>query len=213
MLFAALVFSASLLAQRNSGESMADRQVERMKTALSLSDDQVARLKKANTDFREGHRAMVTDTTLTRGQLMARGKELMEGREKSVKQILTKEQYEKWMNAKPAATRRTWSEKRPDPRGGRGQHIERMKTTLGLSDDQVKGVESANAKMMEQFRGLRADTTLTREDRMKEHKRIAEERRASISKILTKEQYEKFAAFEKKPMRERQQRGPALKTR
>ncbi len=193
MLSAAILCSASVLAQRNSSETMADRQMARMKTELSLTDDQASRLAKANKEFRESHAQIFRDTSLTRQAMMTKGKALAEDRERKIKEILTKEQYDKWMNSKPAVR-----SGRTDARQGHRSGIHGMKTSLGLSDDQSAQMTRIHAEMMDKFRELRADTTLTREARTKEQKQIMEQRRSSVKKVLTEEQYEKFLAIEKK---------------
>ncbi len=200
LLLAAVLCSTSLFAQRNAGDAWQGRQVEKMKTELALTDDQVARLAKANEEFRQNHARVFRDTSMTRKDMMIKGRELAEGREKSIKEILTKDQYEKWMNSKPAVRRAG-----PAPHQSR-TGVEEMKAELGLSDDQVAKIKTINGAMMKQFRALRADSTLTREDRMKSQKRIMDERRTSIKKVLTEEQYEKFLTFEKQKIRGPQDR-------
>ena len=185
--------SISVFGQR-PGSSGSERQIERMKSELTLSEDQYARLKKVNDEFESEMRRMRADTALTREKAIAGRKISMDKRSAAVKEILTKEQYEKWMAMKPADSRKA---RQGRSRGNGYQSSEDLKEALGLSDDQTKKVKQYNAEMTGKFQKLRADTTVARENRMSAFKEIVADRNEKIRKVLTEDQYEKFLAFEK----------------
>jgi hypothetical protein len=184
--------SMSVFAQR-SGPSGGDRQIERMKTELALSEDQYTRLKKAHEEFEGEMRRMRADTALTREKAIAGRKVMIDKRSAALKEILTKEQYQKWMTMKPGESRKIRQGK---SRAHNYQSAEDLKEALGLSDDQAKKVKQYNAEMTGKFQKLRADTTVARANRMSAFKEIVADRNEKIKKVLTEDQYENFLAFE-----------------
>ena len=185
-----MAFGMNLFAQR-ADPSMNERQLERMKAELALSEAQYSRLKEGHEDFVKAQASLRADTALTREKAMAARKAMMERRTAAIKDILSKEQYEKWMAMKPGAERHSRPE-RPQ-----GNSMEDMKRELGLSDEQVKKVKDLNSQMTISFQKLRADTTASRANRTSALKEIVADRNEKIKKVLTEDQYEKFIAYEK----------------
>jgi protein CpxP len=95
---------------------------------------------------------------------------------------------------------------RPGGRGGApdpGARAERLKTELGLTDDQtakIKAVYEKNqAKNQEEMKKLREDTTMSREDKGKKMAEIFAATAEEIKPILTPEQQTKWKeAMEKR---------------
>jgi len=82
--------------------------LDAMKTQLSLTDDQVEKLKPIYKEQRDKLQALRSDTTLSREDMMAKRKELQAALSDKVKDILTPDQFAKW-------------QKMPQNRGRRGQ--------------------------------------------------------------------------------------------
>jgi hypothetical protein len=78
---------------------------------------------------------------------------------------------------------------------GHAQHVEHMRTALGLSDDQVKKMEAIHEKYHPQIKELWADETLNNEARITQMKTIREAKHAEIQQILTPEQWAKVEAM------------------
>lgn len=188
----AVMLSANLFAQRGSGTTMFERRLERMKEELSLSEEQVKRLTEANEKFLQEHSKLRTDTTLTRSERMERQKGLMETREKSLKEILTEDQYKQWMASGPGSNRQPAQQRR------RVSPIEQLKTEVGVSEDVARKIMAINTSAARQMQSLRSDTTMTDDERKKARQKVTDDRVESLKKIMTKEQYEKFVAYEKK---------------
>lgn len=189
-----VMFCVKGFAQRDL--STGGRQLERMKSELSLSDEQYNKLKEVDKKFTGDQAKLRSDTSLTREKVMADRKTMFEKRDSAVREILSKDQHEKWMAMKPA------------PRQGRGigrdaDPIAELKSELGISDDQAQKISDINRRMTSQFERLRADTTVLRSERPAEVKRIIGERNEKIKRLLTEEQFNRFIVYEK----EKTQRG------
>ena len=177
-----------------------ERQIDKMKSELALSEEQYSRLKKANDEFAKEMTRMRADTALTREKALAGRKVMIEKRSAAIKEILTKEQYDKWMAMKPRESKQGRQE-RPYPNGYHS--ADDLKKQLGLSDDQAGKLKQYNIEMRGKFQKLRADTTVARANRMSAFKEIVDDRNEKIRKVLTEDQYEKFLAFEKEQVQTR----------
>jgi hypothetical protein len=104
------------------------------------------------------------------------------------------------MAMKPDEARRT----RPSAR--KVDDMEKLRTEVGLSEEQVKKIKDINAIMTTAFQKLRADTTATGIARRSAAKTILDERNKKIKETLTSGQYEKFVAYEKERAQSRERR-------
>lgn len=184
-----------LISHAQGDSSPNNRRLEKLKTELSLSDDQVAKFKEANEKFRTGQMRLRGDTSLTRAELMAERKKMFEAREQTIKKIFTKEQHAKWMAMKPQQGRQ------PGRSDQRENYMERMKRTLGLNDEQVDKIQVINEDISKRFKELRSDTTATKAANAKAFRSISEERNARMKEVLTEDQYVKFREMEARRMR------------
>jgi periplasmic protein CpxP/Spy len=70
---------------------------------------------------------------------------------------------------------------------------EKMKTELNLTDEQYASVRSINFEFAKKASTLRADSSISRDQRHNQLKTIRQEKNAELNKILTKEQQQKWA--------------------
>lgn len=127
MLIALLLMSTLMFAQKGqhrggpkgkaSPEAMATRRADRMKTEVSLSDDQYTKVKAIFVKFTEGQAKVRQDSTLTRDASRAETKKLMDATEAELKTVLTPEQQTKWAEAKKAQRDRRGKGGRPQGAG------------------------------------------------------------------------------------------------
>jgi Spy/CpxP family protein refolding chaperone len=75
---------------------------------------------------------------------------------------------------------------------GREAQIEKWKTELNLSDEQVAKIQAANKKRKEQMDKLKEERKGERKENMEKIKGISEEFDRDMKAILTPEQYTKF---------------------
>lgn len=183
--------SLNVLGQRNRNLLPDEEQLAKMKTELSLTEDQVTRLQMINETFQEEGVLLNADTTMSAGQVAAENTRILRERNAGIRTVLTKDQFSRWM-----AIKKEQSTQRGGARAASQDNLQQMKTALGLSDEQLKSIMAINAKMSGEFRKLRADTVISREDRTGELKKIMANRNAKIKKVLTEEQYVKFLEYE-----------------
>ena len=121
MLVVLLLMSTLMFAQRGAyrgghdrakadPEAMATRRADRMKSELSLNDDQYTKVKAIYVKFAEGQAKVRQDSTMTREASRAETKKLMDASETELKAVLTPEQQTRWAEFKKAQR---------DRRGGR----------------------------------------------------------------------------------------------
>lgn len=91
------------------------------------------------------------------------------------------------------------------PRGG--DPVDRMKTELGLSDEQATQLKEVFAQMRPQKPGEQNGKTAEKRERPSEEqmKKQREEMNAKVKKILTSEQYTKFEQMQQRQRPERPQ--------
>src|SRR5260370_11013445 len=94
----------------------------------------------------------------------------------------------------------------PPPGGGRRgppsveQQMDRLTTELKLTDEQKPKVKAVLEDTSKKRQEMRADTSLSQEDRQTKNRAIMEEQGKKMKAILTPEQYEKYQTF-RPPMR------------
>lgn len=189
-----MMFSLNVYAQEKSDSSLHETHALRMKTELSLSDEQFSRVKALNEKLRADQARLRADTSATRAGIISATKSMLAERDKKMKEILSKEQYEKWMSM----TRR----QPPAGQRARGSDLmSEMKKELGLTADQVKKIKTINDHMAAEFKKIRLDTTATRQNKGQAMRSVLEKRNAQVKELLTEEQYDKFIAFEQQAVR------------
>ena len=196
-----MAISLSVFSQEQKDASFNERHAAKMKSELSLSDEQFNRIKTLDEKFRNDQAKLRADTSLTRENIITARKEMQLEREKEIKRVLSKEQYEKWtsmMSRQPPPSRQS---------PGSLDVMAEMKKEVGLNDDQVKGIKSLNETMTSKFRKLRSDTTITGRNKSHAIRATLEERNEKVKQLLTEEQYEKFVAFEQQKIREKRRGG------
>ncbi len=75
---------------------------------------------------------------------------------------------------------------------GREEQIEKWKTELNLSEEQVAKIQAANKKRKEQMDKLREERKSERKENIEKVKNITDEFDRDMKAILTPEQYTKF---------------------
>ncbi len=109
-----MLVSAAMFAQNGrkfDKTAMAAKRIEKMKTALSLTDDQVARLKAIDEKFSKSFEQLRKDTAISVGTSRARAKKLVDSRQAEVKSVLTPAQQTKWNEYKEKHRAQRWQHK------------------------------------------------------------------------------------------------------
>jgi Spy/CpxP family protein refolding chaperone len=105
---------------RHHGSAMASRGVDKMKSELSLTDDQVAKVKAINDKFTKSFEELRKDTTITIAASRAKARKLIADQRSQVNGVLTPAQQTKW------AEHKTWASHNRNhfdgKRGNRARH-------------------------------------------------------------------------------------------
>ena len=121
MMLAGLIMMSTIVFAQHPNEDragMATKRADKMKTQLSLSDDQYAKVKVINEKFAASHVALRKDTSITIGTSEKRREQLKKDHEAQLKKVLTDAQWTKWTALR--ATRSDDKKKHGHGRGGHG---------------------------------------------------------------------------------------------
>jgi hypothetical protein len=213
MMFLAMMMVSTLIFAQYKGDRSAspEIQAQKMKAALSLDDEQTGRIVEINKNFAASQAQLLADTARTKHDKAIERKRIQEEKNTQIRGVLTEEQFAQWTNIKKEKqdqrpmNKRQSAEKR---RGGMTDQMDALKAELNLTDEQYKKMIAINQTMAGKMKAIRKDSTVARGDFRTEVEKLKEEKSASVKKILSKEQYEKFVAFERERMTQRRRGGP-----
>ena len=156
---------------------------------LNLTEDQKARLKALQEENRKQMAELKSIDNITvkesRSKMEAQRKE----HRAKVQNILTNEQkaqLEKTRQERTAMSQER-SKARPD-----SYRVEKMKTDLGLSDEQYGKLKSNREAMAGKMKALRDDKSLNDENKKEQVKELRNKQKEDMKSILTEEQLKKF---------------------
>ena len=151
---------------------------------LNLTEDQKAKFKTLNEENRKQMSELKKNDNITvkewRSKMDAQRKE----HRAKVQNILTDEQ--KAQLEKSRQERAAMSLERSKTR------MEKMKTDLGLSDEQYAKLKSNREAMVEKKKALREDKSLNDESKKEQAKELRNKQKEDMKSILTEEQLKKF---------------------
>ena len=191
--------SMAFAQKKHGGWKDGSAQADKMKTELSLTDQQYASIKSIDEKYKNKFVALRSDSTVNRDTKFKQAKELKTERQKEVYKVLTPEQHAKWQAYKKdqAMMKKEQREK------ARAEHYEKLKTDLSLTDDQLTKVKDTNERFAAKRRELKKSKT-----EKSELKKLKAEHEASIKTILSEEQFAKWkAANEKRKDEAREHKG------
>lgn len=188
LLTAAVLFSGVMvLAQGQNGRRQHRSEfAERMKSRLSLTEEQYASIKKADESYRSKIETMrqdnKTDQQLKRTEL----RNLRQQRREEIGKILTAEQKAEW--------RKITDEKR-NQKGTRNQEqnerIDDLRKSLSLNDEQVTKIKQLHYERSKEIRSEKVDGQS--KEQTKEARKVSREKyHTAMKSILTPEQFTKW---------------------
>jgi Spy/CpxP family protein refolding chaperone len=185
MLAIVMMTSTIIFAQhaKSSHKGHTDR-FEKMKTDLALTDAQYASIKSIDTKYNNKRDALKNDTAQTREAKGAAFKTMRTDEENEIAALLTADQKTKWdkLKAEHGEKRKEHFQKISEQREAK------LKTTLGLSDDQSQKMKAVNQQFMEKFGALRKSDTKDKAA----FEKLKTDHEAAIKGILTPEQFQKW---------------------
>lgn len=169
---------------------------------LNLSEDQKAKFKSQNESFRKQVDDLKKNENITVKDFKTKMESIRKEHKSKVEGILTadqKAQLEK-MKTDGIAKQKEMAK----------QRAERMKTNLGLTDEQSSRMESSRKEMGEKMKAIRENKSLSDEQKKEQLKELHKKQKENMKSILTKEQLEKLKeSRHKRPEGER--RKPEVK--
>lgn len=174
-IFAAVNVSAQPSHRGKGGHHNVEQIINKMKTELSLTDDQVAKIKALGQETMQKMRAEGADK-------MA----IMKERTAKMKTILTPEQSAKWEEYMKKAAQD--HKAKMDKSSHDSEHmLAKMKEKLALTDDQVAKIKVLNQETIQKMNAEKADRTA-----------VMKEKATKLRAILTPEQNKKWDEYMRK---------------
>ena len=176
---------------------------------LGLTDDQKAKFKSANEDYRKQMEALKKEDQITVKESRERMAKLREDHKKKIDGVLTAEQKAKMEAAKKERKGKFGSKKFDRRDKGsfskkRGNDLEKMKSHLNLSDDQVAKLKTSREAMSAEMKALRSDKTMTDEAKKEKMKEARKKQQDQLKSVLTSEQLKKLEEGRKNSPRKKQ---------
>lgn len=168
--------------------------VGEMKRELSLSDDQVQRIRSIDESYRGKFHDLRIDSVTSKEEKMKRMRSLGETKKKEVESVLTPEQKAAW-ETRIAARR---EQHRARAQQVKEERAARMKSELSLTDKQFEKLQNAQREFKDKASKLR-DKRLSEESRKAEFRELRQEHEKKVKSILNKDQYQKWIEMKKKP--------------
>lgn len=181
---------------------------------LNLTDAQKQQMKSINEDFRTRMKTLNENGNITVNDSKAQKQALMQEKNNKITAILTPEQRTQFSQLAAQRGHNDRGEGRMGQRDGDkagqrggdrmgkhsdgqrgGDRIEEMKTTLGLSDDQLAKIKAGGESFRERGRAIRENQSLTDDQRKLQMETLKKDREANLKSYLTADQIVKYNAM------------------
>ncbi len=146
---------------------------------LQLTDEQKAKAKAINEEFRTKMKALKSDDNITMGEFKKRESALKKERIEKLEAILTPEQKEKVKEGKENTAENI------------DKMMDKMKTDLNLSESQTTKIKAIHTAYAAKIKAIRDNDDLTPEEKKQQILEVSKARRAEVDTVLTKEQIKK----------------------
>jgi hypothetical protein len=182
------IMAATLLVAQPHPKNLhrnADKQVEKMKTELSLNEVQYASIKNITKKYADRQRLLGQDSTLARTEKSRKHASLRTDREKEINAVLTPEQKTKWS---------AYKDRQAEKRKGRiaesqKKHAARLKSVLSLSDEQQAMMQDAEETFKQRALQIRDES---KDDSHEAIRKLKADHEATVKTILDENQFKKW---------------------
>lgn len=190
MIFLGLMIASTVMFAQRRMDPMerAAKQAERMKTELGLDEVQYNSVKAINEDHAAKLKKVWADSSLSKETKQQQMKSLHNERETALKKVLTEEQHKKLVANRSDQRSKHGARMAKH----RGDFAERMQKELSLTDEQTEKVKTINREFGQEFRTLRNDSTMPKEDNKARMKQLRDDYQKKLKTILTEEQFDKW---------------------
>jgi Spy/CpxP family protein refolding chaperone len=160
--------------------------------ALNLTPDQKTQLRTYNENFRAQMDSLHKNESITVKEYRDQEYALRQQRKSNFESILTNDQK--------AQLKQFKDERMAQHDSMMNKHLDRMKTKLGLTDEQVAQIKAQHDAIREKITAIRDNDNLTREQKEEQLSSIKNERKDGFKKILTPDQLNKLEQMKKARM-------------
>ena len=160
-----------------------------MAKQLNLTDAQKAQFKTSHEAFKQKMEELNKNESITVKDFRDRKFALRKEQKASMDALLTAEQKTKLAQLK--------TERQSKMEGHFTQHLDMMKTQLGLTEDQVTKLKAQRDVMHSRMKAIKENESLTREQVMDQVKALKNEAKEQHKMILTEEQLKKMEEMKK----------------
>ena len=186
---AGFIFSAQAQETRPKKDSGAYHHRNMMLKDLNLTDAQKTQLKAERESFKAQLDALEKNETLTVKEYKTRKADLYKQQKEKMNSLLTEDQK--------AALAKHKLERKGKHEMHRGYGIEKMKSQLNLSDDQVSKMKEKREAQKAAAKSIKEDAKLSSTEKAEKLKELKEQNKAAFKEILTEEQLQKMKEWKK----------------
>ncbi|HVX49913.1 MAG TPA: hypothetical protein VHB48_07140 [Chitinophagaceae bacterium] len=159
---------------------------------IQLTDDQKTQMKTINDDYRKQLNTLQSNNSITLGEYKTQLAALQKDHRQKVNSVFTDDQK------KLMADRRQKMKGRMQKMGA--ANLQQLKSSLGLSDDQVAKIKSQRQNTQAELKTLRSDSTLLPAQKREKVKEIFARQKEQMKSILTPGQQSKLESMQKERM-------------
>ena len=172
---------------------------------LNLTDAQKQQMKTVNEDYRRQLTALQSNNSLSLGDYKTQLTALQKSHRDQVKNVFTDEQK------KVMADRREKMKTNMQARGT--ARLDKMKTTLGLTDDQVAKIKTQREQLHTQATAIRKNDKLLPEEKRNQMRTLFSQQKEQLKTVLTPDQITKLESMKKDHIRGGGRRGGQLQAK
>ncbi len=162
---------------------------------LNLSEEQKVKAKKLNEEYRKNMMDLRKKDDIPVKEWRSRREELNKKHRDDFRGLLSKEQRDQM--EKMRTEKRTMSESDANAR------MEKMKSNLGLTNDQVEKLKKQRSETSEKMKAIRENKSLDETRKREEMKGLMNKRKENMRSILTEDQMKKMQEMKKQDHRKR----------
>ncbi|MFT4015356.1 MAG: hypothetical protein QM668_00220 [Agriterribacter sp.] len=160
---------------------------------LNLTQDQQAQMKKIQEDFRSKMAELKkSEATITVKDYKEKKKAIAKQHHDQIQNVLTTAQKDQLAKMR--------SERGKKFEGGPGRGMDRMKTELGLSDEQTAKMKTLQEDTRARMKSIRENQSLSEDAKKQQVMAAFKDQREGMNKILTPEQQKKMESMRPKHM-------------
>lgn len=151
---------------------------------VNLSDDQKKKAKELNESYQKQFAELRKNTSMTVGDYRTKTAALKKEQHEKMQAIFTPEQKAQLAEQRKNAQQRM--------KEGQARHFDKMKTQLGLTDEQSKKLKDNQAVLQGKIKSIRENKSLSEDQKREQVRAIAKEQREQLKSVLTPEQLQKM---------------------